>query len=72
MSVYQNTRLNFLIFLFHFSCFLSHQKSQVNLNEVVLTVVPEQPSPVSVLDASFYQDELPVKRISNEFKGEYI
>lgn len=31
----------------------------------------EQPSPVSVLDATFYRDESPspVKKISNAFKG---
>ncbi|KAM0951369.1 putative protein LONGIFOLIA [Dioscorea sansibarensis] len=46
------------------------KKSPVDLNEVVSTVVPEQPSPVSVLDASFYQDELPGKRISNAFKDD--
>ncbi|KAF8389921.1 hypothetical protein HHK36_024440 [Tetracentron sinense] len=36
------------------------------------TVAPEQPSPVSVLDASFYRDDLPspVKKISIAFKDD--
>ncbi|XP_058080305.1 protein LONGIFOLIA 1-like [Magnolia sinica] len=37
------------------------------------TTAPEQPSPVSVLDASFYRDDLlpsPVKKISNAFKDD--
>ncbi|OAY64146.1 Protein LONGIFOLIA 2 [Ananas comosus] len=37
------------------------------------TVAPEQPSPVSVLDAPFYQDDIrssPLKRISNSFQVE--
>ena len=35
------------------------------------TATQEQPSPVSVLDAAFYKDDLPspVKKISNAFKG---
>lgn len=34
----------------------------------------EQPSPVSVLDATFYRDESPspVKKISNAFKGAFL
>ncbi|ERN07559.1 hypothetical protein AMTRI_Chr10g1720 [Amborella trichopoda] len=38
-------------------------------------LVPEQPSPVSVLYASFYRDELspsPVKKIPTSFKGDMI
>ncbi|KAJ0980166.1 hypothetical protein J5N97_008421 [Dioscorea zingiberensis] len=50
------------------------EKSPVNLNEGVSTAVPEQqPSPISVLDASFYQDDSPsspVKIISNSLKDD--
>lgn len=38
------------------------------------TVASEQPSPVSVLDVSFYEDGLlpsPVKRISRSTRGEF-
>ncbi|KAJ4960144.1 hypothetical protein NE237_020054 [Protea cynaroides] len=47
---------------------LSEDGSMVEL----ATVSPEQPSPVSVLDASFYRDYLssPVKNISNAFKDD--
>lgn len=38
------------------------------------TATLEQPSPVSVLDATFYGEESPspVKKISNAFKGEIL
>ncbi|KAF8408223.1 hypothetical protein HHK36_007368 [Tetracentron sinense] len=43
--------------------------SEDGLLAEVVTVAPEQPSPVSVLDTSFYGDDLPcpVKKISNVF-----
>lgn len=56
------------------------QKSFPSLSEeglsVELTVVaPEQPSPVSVLDVSFYKDDLPpspVKKSEDPFKGKVL
>ncbi|XP_039131470.1 protein LONGIFOLIA 1-like [Dioscorea cayenensis subsp. rotundata] len=49
-----------------------HNKSSVNLKEDAATAAPpEQPSPMSVLDASFCQVDMmqsPVKTISNSFK----
>lgn len=56
------------------------QKSFPSMSEdglsVELTVVaPEQPSPVSVLDVSFYKDDLPpspVKKLEDPFKGEVL
>ncbi|XP_010260208.1 PREDICTED: protein LONGIFOLIA 1-like [Nelumbo nucifera] len=53
---------------------LKQKKSSGRLSEdgplaELATVAPEQPSPVSVLDASFYRDDLPspVKKISTSF-----
>lgn len=56
------------------------QKSFPSLSEdgfsVELTVVaPEQPSPVSVLDVSFYKDDLPpspVKKLEDPFIGKVL
>ncbi|XP_072974063.1 protein LONGIFOLIA 1-like [Typha angustifolia] len=60
--------------------FLNQEKSSLMLNgdssvKELRTVAPEQPSPVSVLDASFYHDDpsrSPLKRISNSFKDDEI
>lgn len=44
-----------------------------DLSVKLATVAPEQPSPVSVLDASFYKDDLlpsPVKKMENTLLGE--
>ncbi|XP_010258024.1 PREDICTED: protein LONGIFOLIA 2-like [Nelumbo nucifera] len=53
---------------------LKQKKSSTRVREdgplaELATVAPEQPSPVSVLDASFYRDDLPspLKKISNAF-----
>ncbi|KAM0937499.1 putative protein LONGIFOLIA [Dioscorea sansibarensis] len=48
-----------------------HNKSSVNLNEDAAIAAPEQPSPISVLDASFCQVDMmqsPVKTASNSFR----
>ena len=58
-------------------CFCFLQKLPISLSEKVssmefVTAAPEQPSPISVLDASFYQDDLPqynLKNILNSPKG---
>lgn len=65
-----------LIFVTH----ASPQKSFPNLSKDGLSVEPtifgpEHPSPVSVLDASFYKEDLPpspVKRSENLFKGKVL
>ncbi|XP_077211302.1 protein LONGIFOLIA 1-like [Tasmannia lanceolata] len=47
--------------------------SEDGLSAEFTIVAPEQPSPVSVLDASFYRDDLlpsPVNKISNGFKDD--
>ncbi|KAL5987876.1 hypothetical protein ACLOJK_035632 [Asimina triloba] len=57
---------------------LKEKNSLLNLTEDGLlgefaTAAPEQPSPISVLDASFYRDDLlpsPVKKTSNAFKDD--
>ncbi|KAG1368658.1 protein LONGIFOLIA 1 [Cocos nucifera] len=56
---------------------IKQKKSSHSLNEDVsavelATVAPEQPSPISVLDGSFYQDAMPpspVSKTPNAFKG---
>ncbi|KAJ0963510.1 hypothetical protein J5N97_028632 [Dioscorea zingiberensis] len=51
----------------------SSQKHSLTVNEDAATAAPEQPSPISVLDASFYQDDMPhspVKKNSNSFKDD--
>ena len=58
-------------------CFCFLQKLPISLSEEVssmefVTAAPEQPSPVSVLEASFYQDDLPqsnLKKSLNSPKG---
>lgn len=67
-------RFTILINLFtELLVFCLFQKSSVNLKEDAATAAPpEQPSPMSVLDASFCQVDMmqsPVKTISNSFKG---
>ena len=50
------------------SCSLNEDVSAVEL----ATVAPEHPSPISVLDASFYQDDMPpspVSKAPSVFKG---
>ncbi|XP_077215465.1 protein LONGIFOLIA 1-like [Tasmannia lanceolata] len=47
--------------------------SKDSLSAEFTMIGPEQPSPISVLDASFYKEDLlpsPVKRISNAFKDD--
>ncbi|XP_010937633.1 protein LONGIFOLIA 1 isoform X2 [Elaeis guineensis] len=53
------------------SCSLNEDVSAVEL----ATVAPEHPSPISVLDASFYQDDMPpspVSKAPSVFKGDEI
>ncbi|KAG1347781.1 protein LONGIFOLIA 1 [Cocos nucifera] len=60
------------------SSVIKQKRSSCSLNEDVsavelATVAPEQPSPISVLDASFYQDDMPpspVSKAPSVFKGD--
>ncbi|KAI3832224.1 hypothetical protein MKX03_024506 [Papaver bracteatum] len=49
---------------------LSPRLSEDGMSAELATTTPEQPSPVSVLDSSFYRDELPspVRKISNALR----
>lgn len=65
------------IYLFFLCCAFLLQKSLPSFGEdslsVDLTTASHVPSPVSVLDASFYKDDLlpsPIKKMENPFPGE--
>lgn len=63
----------FLSFFFFFTQ-IAARSIKDRSNGEPTTATLEQPSPVSVLDATFYGEESPspVKKISNAFKGEIL
>lgn len=71
--VYRFLSLFFFIFFFFFTQ-IAARSIKDRSNGEPTTATLEQPSPVSVLDATFYGEESPspVKKISNAFKGEIL